>query len=95
MDSHLLISTFDDPGTLDPHRAYDATDRHPVLNMYDSLLAMDTDGTVRPAIGAEPPTITEGLPVGPIASPLQISEHCSSIASKARPRRWKSAPETS
>ncbi|HEV2780510.1 MAG TPA: ABC transporter substrate-binding protein [Actinophytocola sp.] len=59
MAPHLLISTFDDPTTLDPHRAYESTDRHPVLNMYDSLLALDTDGTVRPAVGAELPTIVE------------------------------------
>ena len=59
MDTRLLISTFDDPSTMDPHRAYETTDRHPVLNMYDSLLAMDPDGTVRPGIGAALPTITE------------------------------------
>lgn len=44
------VQTFDYVYTLDPHRAFDGSSRHAVVNFYDSLYDVGEDGTVRPAI---------------------------------------------
>jgi peptide/nickel transport system substrate-binding protein len=51
----LVIDAFDDPTTLDPHKAFDTGSRHPVLNLYDGLLELDPSGTVRPLLAVDVP----------------------------------------
>ncbi|MEV6686380.1 ABC transporter substrate-binding protein [Streptomyces sp. NPDC051130] len=55
----VVIDTFDDPVTLDPHRAQETGSQHAVLNVYDGLLGFDQAGRLRPVLATELPTATE------------------------------------
>lgn len=55
----LVIDVFDDPMTLDPHKAFDTSSRHPVLNVYDGLLGLDDDRRPYPVLAAGLPAGTE------------------------------------
>ncbi|WP_406730185.1 ABC transporter substrate-binding protein [Streptomyces sp. NBC_01794] len=59
METPLIINAFDVHNTLDPHRAFDTAARHPVLNIYDSLLAIADDNTVVPSLADQLPTVRE------------------------------------
>lgn len=53
----VTISVFDDPLTCDPHKAYDSSSRHVVLNVYESLLRYDNEqNSVRPCLSPEVPS---------------------------------------
>lgn len=53
----LTITVFDDPLTLDPHRAYESSSRHIVLNVYESLLRYDeVSRSIRPCLASAVPT---------------------------------------
>lgn len=54
------VQTFDYVYTLDPHRAFDGSSRHAVVNLYDSLYDVGDDGTVSPAIAEALPRYDEG-----------------------------------
>ncbi len=55
----LVIDVFDDPLTLDPHKAFDTSSRHPVLNVYDGLLGLDEDRQLYPLLAAALPSTRE------------------------------------
>lgn len=55
----VVIDAFDDPLTLDPHKAFDTASRHPVLNLYDGLLGLDDDRRLYPVLAAALPTTQE------------------------------------
>ncbi|WP_406730182.1 ABC transporter substrate-binding protein [Streptomyces sp. NBC_01794] len=57
--STVVIDTFDDPVTLDPHRAQETGSQHAVLNVYDGLLGFDRTGRLRPVLAAELPATTD------------------------------------
>lgn len=54
---NLVIDAFDDPTTLDPHRAFDTASRHPLVNIYEGLLEISADRTIMPALAEELPQI--------------------------------------
>ena len=55
----LVIDIFDDPVTLDPHKAFETSSRHPVLNVYDGLLGLDEDRRLYPVLAAALPSTRE------------------------------------
>lgn len=52
----VTIDNFDDVPTLDPHRGFDTASRHPILNLYDGLLALDDRRQFQPCLAAALPT---------------------------------------
>ncbi|MGW6929023.1 ABC transporter substrate-binding protein [Lentzea sp. NPDC054927] len=55
----LVIDAFDDPATLDPHKAFETGSRHPVLNMYQGLLGITAQEEVFPLLAAALPVRSE------------------------------------
>ncbi|MET8090571.1 ABC transporter substrate-binding protein [Micromonospora sp. NPDC005220] len=53
--STVVIDVFDDVPTLDPHRGAESASRHPILNVYESLLGLDTTGHPFPRLAAALP----------------------------------------
>lgn len=57
-ESSVVIDAFDDPATLDPHKAFETGSRHPVLNLYQGLLGLTDDDEFRPLLAAAEPEAT-------------------------------------
>lgn len=55
----FVVDTFDDPVSLDPHRAMETGSQNAVLNVYDGLLGFDADRRLRPVLAAALPTVVE------------------------------------
>ncbi|MGH8994342.1 MAG: ABC transporter substrate-binding protein [Acidimicrobiia bacterium] len=67
----LVIDVFDDPMTLDPHKAFDTSSRHPVLNIYDGLLGLDEDRRPYPVLAADLPVATGRGGTWEVAIPIR------------------------
>lgn len=55
----VVIDTFDDPVTLDPHRALETGSQHAVLNVYDGLVGFDQERHLKPVLAAFLPMFSE------------------------------------
>lgn len=51
----VVIDSFDDPVTLDPHLAVETGSQHAVINVYDGLLGFGPDRALIPVLAAELP----------------------------------------
>ncbi|MFD5429140.1 ABC transporter substrate-binding protein [Streptomyces sp. NPDC127084] len=55
----LVIGAFDEPATLDPHKAFDTASRHPLVNIYDGLYRLSPDRVIKPALAEALPILEE------------------------------------
>ncbi|MFJ9697468.1 ABC transporter substrate-binding protein [Kitasatospora sp. NPDC101183] len=55
----LVIGVFDEPATLDPHRAFDTGSRHPLVNVYDGLYRLSADRVIEPALAEALPVLEQ------------------------------------
>ncbi|MFF2009557.1 ABC transporter substrate-binding protein [Streptomyces sp. NPDC058195] len=55
----LVIGAFDEPATLDPHKAFDTASRHPLVNIYDGLYQLSPDRVIVPALAEALPVLEQ------------------------------------